>query len=140
MIRKMEEALIMLLTGGIIYFYFEILVRGYSHLSMFILGGVCFYLVGRLGNVILIGKGNILFRLTIVMLLSGIIITSLEFVTGVLVNITMGLRVWDYSQMEYNFMGQICLLYSMIWSLLGLPCVYFYGTIKRVVIDGEDET
>lgn len=135
MISKLEESVVMLLTGGIIYFYFEIFVRGYSHISMFILGGVCFYLVGRVGNGILFGKGCFIVRILKIMLMSGILITNLEFITGFVVNKIMGLSVWDYSQMKYNLMGQICLLYSLIWSLLGLPCVYFFGVIRNYLID-----
>lgn len=133
-LRRIEESVVMFLTGGIIYFYFEILVRGYSHLSMFVLGGICFFLVGRLGNAVLLGSGNLLLKLIKIMALSGVLITFLELLTGLLVNVVMGLKVWDYSQMKYNFMGQVCLLYSLIWSLLGLPCVYFYGIIKNFIM------
>ena len=51
---------LILLTGGIVYFYFEIFVRGFSHISMFILGGMCFLLVGKIGNKILQNDNEIL--------------------------------------------------------------------------------
>ncbi len=132
--KRVSRVLIMLLTGSIIYFYFEILVRGYSHISMFVLGGVCFFLVGKIGNAVL--DKNMLFgiKLLAIMLMSSFVITSLELITGLYVNMYLNLRVWDYTHMNCNFKGQICLLYSMIWGLMGLPCVYFYGVIDSFLL------
>lgn len=127
--------MVMFLTGGIVYFYFEIFVRGYSHLSMLLLGGVCFYCVGRCGSCVLMMKKTLWFRILMIMFISAVIITSLEFITGLIVNVSLNLYVWDYSRQKYNFMGQICLIYSMLWSLMGLPCVYFYGLIDRFVLE-----
>ena len=50
---KVFRVFTMLLTGSVIYFNFEIFVRGYSHISMFILWGICFFLVGMIGNYVL---------------------------------------------------------------------------------------
>lgn len=134
--KSSAQSLVVFLTGGIIYFYFEILVRGYSHVSMFLLGGLCFYLVGRVGNYVLIKDMGFVAKLLIIMIISGCIITSLEFLTGLIVNVYMKLEVWDYSNMKMNFMGQICLLYTELWALLGLPCVYFYGMLDKFVLEG----
>ncbi len=130
--------LIALMTGGIIYFYFEIFVRGYSHISMMILGGICFLLVGKVGNKLLRGEGSHISKIIKIMLFSGIVITLLELLTGYIVNINMGLRVWDYRSMNYNYKGQICLLYSLLWSLMGLPCVYFYGILEMYIFGEEN--
>lgn len=138
MVNKIE-AFIMFLTGGIIYFYFEIFVRGYSHISMFLLGGVCFCIVGRMGEYILQLRIAMRYRLTLIMLSASSVITVLELITGIVVNKYMDLLVWDYSSMKYNFLGQICLLYSLLWALLGLPCVYLYSIINRFIIEVEDE-
>ena len=37
---------IMFFTGGFLYCALEILMRGYSHISMLLAGGICFVLVG----------------------------------------------------------------------------------------------
>lgn len=132
--EKITFAFVMLLTGGIIYFYFEIFTRGYSHISMFLLGGVCFALVGYIGNRMLGKKIHFAVKLLIIMLSSSVIITSLELLTGIYVNLYLELNVWDYSHMKINLIGQICLLYSMIWGLMGLPCVYIYGIIENNIL------
>ncbi len=137
--KKITHDFLILLTGGVVYFYFEIFVRGYSHISMFILGGMCFLLVGKAGNRMLKNNKEVLSRIIKIMLISGMIITALELITGYIVNICLRLKVWDYSNMTYNFKGQICLLYSLLWSLLGLPCVYFYGIIEKFVLEDIEE-
>ena len=130
---KISQGMITFLTGGIVYFYFEIFVRGYSHISMFILGGICFLVVGKYGTKILLNEGYIVSKILKIMILSGAVITFLEFVTGCIVNIILNLGVWDYSNMDYNFRGQICLSYSLLWTLMGLPCVYLYGVLNEFI-------
>lgn len=41
--------------GGIVYVLIEMLWRGYSHWSMFILGGICFVLLGLINKKIHLG-------------------------------------------------------------------------------------
>ena len=94
--------LFLFLVGGFTYFYIEILFRGYSHFSMIICGGLAFILCGAINQLMH-------FRISLVsqMILSSIIITGLEFVTGYLVNIRLHWNVWDYSKMPYNLHGQM---------------------------------
>ena len=37
--------------GGIVYYCIEILFRGYSHVSMYMLGGFCLVLIGLLNEI-----------------------------------------------------------------------------------------
>ncbi len=129
----------MFLTGGIIYFYFEIFARGYSHISMFVLGGLCFLLVGEIGTSILKSRCSLFIKVLMIMIVGTTIITLLELITGLVVNVLMGLNVWSYENMKYNYLGQICVIYSLLWSLLGLPCVYLYGLIDCYVIGEQIE-
>ena len=46
------------------------------------------------------------------------IITGVELVTGLLVN--RSYQVWDYRGLPWNFKGQICLPYSLLWVPVGL--------------------
>ena len=43
---------IMFFTGGFLYCALEILMRGYSHISMLLAGGICFVLVGAVQNLL----------------------------------------------------------------------------------------
>ena len=106
------------LVGGTLYYFLEIMFRGFSHSSMFVCGGVCFLLVGLLNEF----KS---FNLSLVwqMLIGSIIITIIEFITGLIVNIWLGLNVWNYSSRPFNILGQVCLLYTILWYFLSLAVI-----------------
>ena len=88
--------------GGCLYVVLELLWRGRSHWTMFILGGVCFVLIGLLNEVIpwempLVLQG---------VMGSACIVTPLEFVTGCIVNLWLGWDVWDYSGLPCNLLDK----------------------------------
>ena len=101
------------ITGGIVYFSLEMLWRGYSHWSMFLLGGVCFILLGAINEILDWDT-----PLSVQMLYGCVIITILEFITGCIVNLWLGWNVWDYSGLTYNYLGQISLFSSIGWYFL----------------------
>ena len=68
--------------------------------------------------------------------LGSMTITVMEFTSGVIVNLVMGLEVWDYSALPMNVMGQICLPYSALWFMLSIPAIY-YEDILRHFLFGE---
>ena len=105
--------LILFLVGGSLYYFIELISRGYSHISMFILGGICFITLGLLNEIL-----DWTIPLIKQMLYGSIIITILEFVTGYIVNLWLGWNVWDYSNEPFNLLGQICLEYSIYWFFL----------------------
>ena len=100
--------------GAFIYGAIEVIVRGYTHWTMALTGGAVmalFMLINRSRNV------NILLRC----LLGALVITSLEFAVGAVVNLGLGWDVWDYSEKPFNIMGQICPLFTLGWFALSLP-------------------
>lgn len=105
--------LILFLVGGSLYYFIELISRGYSHISMFILGGICFITLGLLNEIL-----DWTIPLIKQMLYGSIIITILEFITGCIVNLWLGWNVWDYSNEPFNLLGQICLEYSIYWFFL----------------------
>lgn len=105
-------------TGGLIYFLIEILYRGYSHPSMFILGGVCFLLCGMLNE-----GFSWDMPLTAQMGICAVIITVMEFLFGVVLNIWLGLNVWDYSNLPFNVLGQVCLPFTAAWYALSAVAI-----------------
>ena len=130
---KLRELGVLALIGGIIYGFIEFFSRGYTHWSMVILGGICFVAVGLL-NEILPWEMPILVQ----MICGGIIITTLEFITGVVINIQLGWAVWDYSQEQFNVLGQICPKYSLFWMLLS-GVVIILDDHLRYWLFGEDK-
>lgn len=107
------KPLVLFSVGGTIYIMIEMLWRGYSHWSMFIVGGLCFVLIGLINeyysyDIPLIWQ----------MMIGACIVTVVEFVNGCIINLWLGLNVWDYSDMPFNIWGQVCLPYMVLWSLL----------------------
>lgn len=131
--RKAINDFILWLSGGVLYFYIEILFRGFSHYSMIICGGLCFLFVGKAGVDILYSTCR--FKVPVIMGIGAFIITTLEFITGIVVNIFFDLKVWDYSDVYGNVMGQICLPYTFLWGALSLLCVYFTDMLERVILN-----
>lgn len=117
-LKEYHKNFILVIVGGIIYITIEIMWRGHSHWTMFILGGICFMIIGQINEVI--PWGMPLWRQV---LIGTAIITGLEFLTGCIVNILLEWDVWDYSGIPLNVMGQICVPYMLLWipvSLVGI--------------------
>lgn len=57
------------------------------------------------------------------MILSSGIVTLLELISGIILNVWLKLDIWDYSNLPFNFMGQICLPFSLAWVLLSLIAI-----------------
>lgn len=124
--------MLLFLLGGFSYCIIEILSRGYSHISMLIAGGLCFVLIGNLNR-----KRKDM-SLVSQMFLSTFIITGIELVTGLIVNVWLELEVWDYSDLPYNFMGQICLLYTNVWFFLSVLGILL-DDYTRYFLMGEEK-
>lgn len=65
-------------------------------------------------------------------LLAAAMITTVEFITGCIVNIRLGWNVWDYSSHPFNLMGQICPAFCALWYLLSIPAVWLCGRVKAL--------
>lgn len=131
LIQKIIRQMTLWLWGGFIYFCIELLWRGYSHPSMFAVGGIALITVGGINNY-LPWRMNIIIQ----SLIGGIIITCLELVSGLIVNIWLNLSIWDYSDKTLNILGQVCLQYFFAWVFLALIGI-FLDDFLRWKIYGE---
>lgn len=122
-------ALFMFILGGGFYYVLEILWRGYSHWTMFLAGGTCFLSIDAL-NRKLSAKTPLWVRCT----LGAAIITAVEFVVGCVVNLWAQWHVWDYSRFRFNFMGQICLVYTLIWFFLSAPLIWVTKSLREQLV------
>lgn len=110
--KHLIKYLILLAIGGTVYCGIEILVRGFTHWTMFLVGGICFILIGIINEI------TPKMPLVRQMLLSAVIITVAEFVSGCILNIWLDLDIWDYSNETFNLLGQISLKHTIYWFLL----------------------
>lgn len=118
------KEIIIFIIFGILYGLIEILFRGYTHWTMLVLGGFCGVFIGLLNEI------TPTMKVSIQMLISSIFVTVLELVFGYILNIRLGLHIWDYSNQAFNFKGQICLVFSILWFFLSLLVIYLDDCIK----------
>ena len=83
----------------------ELLWRGWTHKAMFFAGGTCFLLLGKVRTAPCAAVSKAF--------LGAGAITAVELAVGLLVN--RNFSVLDYRGMPLNFLGQICLPYSLLW-------------------------
>ncbi|MBO5128895.1 MAG: hypothetical protein J6B95_00910 [Oscillospiraceae bacterium] len=120
---KIWRKSVLFYLGGCAYMALELLWRGWSHGSMFLAGGLCFVLIGHLGELAkplsLPGR----------MLLGAAIITMVELGAGLLFN--RGYQVWDYRAMPGNLWGQICPAFCLLWLPVALVAMVFYDFLQK---------
>lgn len=109
--KKLSEYLFLWAVGGCLYYSFEIIFRGFSHWTMFVLGGICLQFFTFQGRIV--QWEDPLWRQILRCI---IFVTSMEFITGIIVNKWLHLAVWDYSRMPFQLFGQICLPFMVIFS------------------------
>ena len=117
-VKQIVKYIFLGVIGGGIYYNLELIWREHSHWTMFLLGGICFIALGLI-NELLSWDTPLISQ----MVIGSLIITTLEFLTGCVVNLWLGWNVWDYSNLPYNLLGQISLFSSIGWiglSLVGI--------------------
>lgn len=124
------EYLILFFIGGFIYYLIEIIYRGYSHVSMFILGGICFILIGLINEVF---PWDMYIETQISIGL--ICVLSLEFISGCILNIWLDLHIWDYSNLPFNLLGQICIPFALLWIPLILVAIILDDHVRKILFD-----
>jgi uncharacterized membrane protein len=119
------------LVGGTVYVLMEIGFRGFSHYSMFLLGALCFILIGYINEFISWDLG-----LVYQSLIGGLlIVTPLEFIFGLIFNSSF--TVWDYRGVPLNFMGQVCLPFSVIWCFVSIIGIVLDDVLRYYIFKEE---
>lgn len=127
LIRLCIGSLLSFLVGALLYYGIELAVRGWSHWTMAICGGLCLmgiYHVNRL-----LRRHSILLRA----LCGALIITAVEFVAGCILNLWLGLNIWNYGIHTLNLLGQICPYMSFFWFLLSIPACWISSVIHKIL-------
>lgn len=129
----MVKILVLFLIGGLLYYLIEIAYRGFSHWSMFIVGGICFLLIGYI-NIFFEWETPIWMQMGI----SALIITAMEFLSGCILNLWLDWNIWNYSNLPFNLFGQICLPYVVIWFFLSVVGIVLDDMIRWLLF-GEQK-
>lgn len=134
-LKRLREYFFLWTLGGILYYSFEMIFRGFSHWTMFVLGGICMVFFAIQGRAV--RWQDPLWKQVIRCTL---FVTACEFITGLIVNKWLELGVWDYSDQPLHLFGQICLPFAIIFSglcaagivLSGYLLYWLFGEEKPV--------
>jgi len=73
------------------------------------------------------------------LLLLILIPTTVEYISGYLLNHKFNKKYWDYSKLKYNINGYVCLKFSLYWTILTYIGIYlFQPMVKMFYISLED--
>ncbi len=112
-------------VGAAGYCLLELLWRGYTHWTMGLAGGVC--LMGMYALHLRMAH----LPLALQALAGALLVTAVEFVTGCVVNLLLGWQVWDYSAWRVQLLGQICLVFCLLWYVLSFGVMGVFALTER---------
>lgn len=101
-------------------------------LLMFFIGGLCGLLIGVLNERAFLNQNVNVFWQSVI---GTIIILIIEYFSGLIVNVWLGLNVWSYANYPFNLNGQICLMFAGIWFLM-CPFGFWLDDVLRYYIYG----
>lgn len=67
-----------------------------------------------------------------------VLVTAVELVAGLILNVWLGLDIWDYSGLPGNLWGQICIPFFGVWWVLCLMFIPVFDWI-RYSVDGKEK-
>ena len=121
--KKLCASLAAVLVGGGAYGLCELLFRGWTHWSMLLAGGVSLMLI------LWLAAG---YSRPLGWVLGMCLISTVEFVSGCVLNLGLGWEVWDYSARPLDLMGQICPLFCLFWLGLSIPALELCRFFRRL--------
>ncbi len=124
-IKQLNKGIILFLIGASCYATIEILWRGHTHWTMAILGGILFLLLGGLNE-------WLPWQMPLVTqcIIGTLLVTAVEFAAGLILNVWLGLDIWDYSSVPGNILGQICPQFMIAWTGLSLAAIIIDDWIR----------
>lgn len=131
-IKNVIKMVVLLLIGGTTYFGIEMLWRGHSHWTMALVGGICFVLIGAINEYLPWELSMIQQAFT-----GASIVTCVELIAGLILNVWLKLGIWDYSNMPLNLWGQICLPFFFAWVALSVIAIVIDDYLRYWLFNEE---
>lgn len=131
-IRTPAAHILRWVAGGLLYGFLEILHHGHTHWTMILLAAL-------LSIPLDIANNRIPWEMPLLLqaLLGGLVVTGAELASGLVLNVWMGLSIWDYSGMPGNLWGQITPQYSAVWVLLSGVAIVLFDWIDYWIGGGK---
>ena len=74
-------------------------------------------------------------KCAIIVIILGLLMTLIEYITGLIFIKKMNIKLWDYSNRKGNIQGIICPLFSFFWLVICLIYYLFIHKYIQVIID-----
>lgn len=128
--KQIAKYILLFHVGGSLYYYIEVLYRGWSHWSMYVLGAICFLFCS-------IQNEQSYWRAPLwkQSLRCDFFALCGEFVTGCMVNLWKGWHVWDYSNQPFHLMGQICLPMALVFYVLCFLAIVLDDLLRWIIFE-----
>lgn len=120
-----REGACVFMAGALGYPAIEITFRGRTHWSMGVAGGSCMLALYAISDRL---KAR---RLHEKCTVGALAITTVEFLTGLVVNRLFKWNVWDYTKNRGNVLGQVCPAYTCLWFLICIPAYALCGFFRH---------
>lgn len=112
----------------------EGLWRGWTNISMLLVGGLCAFFIGKLNE----HKSFYNKKMWKQCVIGTFITLIVEFISGLILNVLLGFHIWDYSNTFGNVYGQICLPYALLWFVI-MPLAIFTDDCLRYKLFEEQK-
>lgn len=132
--RQLAKHIVLFIVFGALYFIIETIYKGHlTHWSMFVVAGMIGILIGSINEYIpwempfwyQCGTGMVM-------------ATIVEGISGLILNVWLGLNVWDYSHVPLNFFcQQCCAPFCLAWYALAGLCIWLDDYIRWKLFDEE---
>ncbi len=128
----MRRVTVLAIVGGLVYGGIEIVWRGYTHWTMMVLGGILFVIIGGINEVFPWEM-----PITHQVIIGALVVTGAELIAGCILNLWLGLDIWDYSGMPFNLWGQISLAFSLAWVGLSAVAIFLDDWLRHRLFGEE---
>ena len=133
--KKLLVSIFTFVVFGLMYYGVEILYRGYSHWTMAVLAGIIAILIGSLNDTF---SYEMPFDLQI--LVGTCFATVFEGIAGIILNVFLGLGIWDYSNLWGTFFFEQCnIFFCAAWAVLSAACIVLQDCLVYYVLKTDDE-
>lgn len=131
--KRVYKTLLLFTVGFITYCAIELCWRGYTYPLMGVCGGVAIVILDKIND-----KISWDIDILIQGAIGSLLITTFEFIIGTLFLRGILPKMWDYSNMPFNYNGIICLPFSLAWLCLSIMAIMLADAINYYIL-GENE-
>lgn len=107
---------------------FKLSLIGSSSIWMGAVGGALGVLLGGLSPGGKLMPANSFYAARVIA--GGLAINTVELLSGLVLNLMLGLDIWDYSDSFLNIAGQVCAYHAVMWFLF-TPFVFWLDDVMR---------